>query len=161
MKPIRLALVGLGKIARDQHLPAIAATTPGIELVAVASRYARLDGVDGFATVEKLLADVADVDAVALCTPPMPRRDQALAALAAGRPVQDGATRGISGRGAPNRRLGRPTPTLPGARALMGASLGTKGSGRMPRTTTSHRLSAVWSCSRRSRRAFQKLLSFK
>lgn len=86
MKPIRLALVGLGKIARDQHLPAIAAT-PGIELVAVASRNARLDGVDGFATVEELLADVADVDAVALCTPPMPRRDQALAALAAGKHV--------------------------------------------------------------------------
>jgi len=81
MKPIRLALVGLGKIARDQHLPAIAAT-PGIELVAVASRNARLDGVECFATVEDLLAG-ADVDAVALCTPPIPRRDQALAALAA------------------------------------------------------------------------------
>ncbi|PJN93022.1 galactose 1-dehydrogenase, partial [Amaricoccus sp. HAR-UPW-R2A-40] len=32
-----LALVGLGKIARDQHLPAIAAT-PGLRLAAVASR---------------------------------------------------------------------------------------------------------------------------
>ncbi len=84
MKPIRLALVGLGKIARDQHLPAIAAT-PGIALVAVASRNARLDGVECFASVEELLAGVADVDAVALCTPPTPRRDQALAALAAGK----------------------------------------------------------------------------
>lgn len=86
MKPIRLALVGLGKIARDQHLPAIAAT-PGIELVAVASRNARLDGVDCVGTVEELLADVPDVDAVVLCTPPMPRRDQARAALAAGKHV--------------------------------------------------------------------------
>lgn len=86
MKPIRLALVGLGKIARDQHLPAIAAT-PGIELVAVASRNARLDGVECFATVEELLAGAADIDAIALCTPPMPRRDQALAALAAGKHV--------------------------------------------------------------------------
>lgn len=34
-----LALVGLGKIARDQHLPAIAAT-PGLRLAAVASRSA-------------------------------------------------------------------------------------------------------------------------
>jgi len=82
MKPIRLALVGLGKIARDQHLPAIAAT-PGIELVAVASRNARLDGVDCFGTVDELLAGIADVDAVALCSPPIPRRDQALASLAA------------------------------------------------------------------------------
>ena len=86
MKPIRLALVGLGKIARDQHLPAIAAT-PGIELVAVASRNARLDGVECFATAEELLAEVPDVDAVALCTPPKPRRDQALAVLAAGKHV--------------------------------------------------------------------------
>lgn len=46
MPPIRLAIVGLGKIARDQHIPAIAAT-PGIELVAIAS-----------------------LDGIALCTPP-------------------------------------------------------------------------------------------
>jgi predicted dehydrogenase len=37
---IKLGLVGFGKIARDQHLPAIAATE-GIELVAVASRRRR------------------------------------------------------------------------------------------------------------------------
>jgi len=41
---IRLALVGLGKIARDQHLPAIAADGR-FELVAAASRSAALDGV--------------------------------------------------------------------------------------------------------------------
>ncbi len=34
---IRIAIVGLGKIARDQHIPAIA-QTDGIELAAVASR---------------------------------------------------------------------------------------------------------------------------
>lgn len=63
---IRLALVRLGRIACEQHLPAIAAT-PEIELVAVASRHSRLDGVECFATVEELLAEVADVDAFALC----------------------------------------------------------------------------------------------
>ena len=31
--PLRLAIAGFGKIARDQHAPAVAAT-PGIELVA-------------------------------------------------------------------------------------------------------------------------------
>lgn len=66
MEPTRLALVGLGRIACDQHLPAIAAT-PEIELVAMASRISRLDGVECFATVEELLAEVADVDAFALC----------------------------------------------------------------------------------------------
>ncbi|HEX5233630.1 MAG TPA: gfo/Idh/MocA family oxidoreductase, partial [Bradyrhizobium sp.] len=39
MTTIRLAIVGLGKIARDQHIPAIAGTE-GIELAAVASRNA-------------------------------------------------------------------------------------------------------------------------
>lgn len=84
--PIRLAIVGLGKIARDQHLPAIAAT-PGIEVVAVASRNAALDGVPHFASIEELLAAPVEVDAVALCTPPQVRRAQAAAALAAGKHV--------------------------------------------------------------------------
>ena len=44
MSKIRLGIVGLGKIARDQHLGAIEATD-GIELTAVASRNAKLDGV--------------------------------------------------------------------------------------------------------------------
>ena len=35
MNPLRVAIVGFGKIARDQHVPAIAATD-GVELVAVA-----------------------------------------------------------------------------------------------------------------------------
>ncbi len=53
--PIRLALVGLGKIARDQHLPAIAADDR-FELVAVVSRNADLEGVPHFATLVELLA---------------------------------------------------------------------------------------------------------
>jgi D-galactose 1-dehydrogenase len=79
---IRLAIVGLGKIARDQHIPAIAGTE-GIELVAVASRNASIDGVAHFATLDELLAAAPDVDAVALCTPPQVRRAQAAAALKA------------------------------------------------------------------------------
>jgi D-galactose 1-dehydrogenase len=84
--PIRIAIVGFGKIARDQHVPAIAATD-GIDLVAVASRNARLDGVANFATLDALLASDIAVDAVALCTPPQVRRAQAAAALAAGKHV--------------------------------------------------------------------------
>lgn len=86
MSPIRLALVGLGKIARDQHLPAIAAT-PGIELVAIASRNAVLDGVACYASLDELLAEMPDIDAVALCTPPQVRREQAASALEAGKHV--------------------------------------------------------------------------
>ncbi|MCK0207361.1 Gfo/Idh/MocA family oxidoreductase [Starkeya koreensis] len=86
MSPIRLALVGLGKIARDQHLPAIAATE-GIELVAVASRNATLDGVAHFATLADLLASGEAIDAVALCTPPQGRHELAALALKAGKHV--------------------------------------------------------------------------
>jgi D-galactose 1-dehydrogenase len=83
---IRIAIVGLGKIARDQHIPAIAGTD-GIELVAVASRNASIDGVAHFATLDELLAAAPDIDAVALCTPPQIRRAQAAAALRAGKHV--------------------------------------------------------------------------
>ena len=83
---IRMAIVGLGKIARDQHIPAIAGTE-GIELVAVASRNASIDGVAHFATLDELLAAAPDIAAVALCTPPQVRHAQAAAALKAGKHV--------------------------------------------------------------------------
>jgi predicted dehydrogenase len=41
MKKLRIGLVGLGKIARDQHLPALAANAD-YDLVAIASRNATL-----------------------------------------------------------------------------------------------------------------------
>ncbi|SIQ92831.1 galactose 1-dehydrogenase [Rhizobium sp. RU35A] len=86
MSSIRLAIVGLGKIARDQHLQAIAAND-GIELVAVASRNARLDGVHCFTDIDALLASGVEIDAVSLCTPPQGRFEQARAALLAGKHV--------------------------------------------------------------------------
>ena len=82
MTAIRLGLVGLGKIARDQHLPAIA-QTPGIDLVAIASRNAQLAGVANYPTIEAMLAD-ARLDAVVLCQPPQARFAAARAALLAG-----------------------------------------------------------------------------
>jgi D-galactose 1-dehydrogenase len=86
MTAIRVAIVGLGKIARDQHIPSIAATE-GIELAAIASRNASVGGIAHFATLDQLLADGRDIDAVALCTPPQVRHAQAAAALKAGRHV--------------------------------------------------------------------------
>ena len=86
MTAIRLAIVGLGKIARDQHIPSIAATE-GIELAAIASRNASIDGIAHFATLDQLLADGRDIDAVALCVPPQVRHAQAAAALKAGKHV--------------------------------------------------------------------------
>ena len=83
MQPLRLALVGIGKIARDQHLPAIAADA-GFELVAAVSRNARVAGVAHFTDLDGLIASGLAVDAVSLCTPPQGRAAQAALALAAG-----------------------------------------------------------------------------
>ncbi|MGN6820218.1 MAG: Gfo/Idh/MocA family protein [Sphingomonas sp.] len=83
MEPIRIALVGLGKIARDQHVPALAAN-PDYTLAAIASRNAALGGVPSFPTIEAMLAARVPLDAVSLCTPPHGRFDQARAAIEAG-----------------------------------------------------------------------------
>jgi predicted dehydrogenase len=83
---LKLGLVGIGKIARDQHIPALAAD-PRIELVACASRNAQVEGVANFATVEAMLAAVPELDAISICTPPQAHFDAALAALRAGKHV--------------------------------------------------------------------------
>jgi D-galactose 1-dehydrogenase len=83
---IRLGLVGLGKIARDQHLPAIAATD-GIELVAVASRNATAEGVNNYPDLAAMLDGEPGLDAVVLCQPPQFRFEAARDALAAGKHV--------------------------------------------------------------------------
>ena len=86
MTDLRIAIVGFGKIARDQHVGAIAAV-PGATLAAVASRNASLPELPHFATIEELLEKGPVIDAVSLCTPPQVRRAQAAAALAAGKHV--------------------------------------------------------------------------
>ncbi|WP_247412904.1 Gfo/Idh/MocA family oxidoreductase, partial [Bradyrhizobium sp. 23] len=86
MTELRIAIVGFGKIARDQHVGAIAAV-PGATLAAVASRNASLPDLPHFATIEELLEKGPPIDAVSLCTPPQVRRAQAVAALRAGKHV--------------------------------------------------------------------------
>src|SRR5438445_2072937 len=86
MTVLRVAIVGFGKIARDQHVPAIDATD-GVKLAAIASRHASLPDLPHFDTLEALLRDGPPIDAVALCTPPQVRSAQAAAALAAGKHV--------------------------------------------------------------------------
>ena len=44
---MKIALVGIGKIAIDQHVPAIAAS-PDWELAATVSRNGSVDGVEAF-----------------------------------------------------------------------------------------------------------------
>lgn len=80
---VHFALVGVGKIARDQHLPAIAAGT-GFELVATVDPSASLAGTAAYATLSDLLASGPPIDAVAICTPPQVREAIALDALRSG-----------------------------------------------------------------------------
>ena len=82
----KLGVVGIGKIARDQHLPAIAAQ-PGFELVACASRNASVDGARNYPDIDALLAAEPSLDAISLCAPPQVRYEQARAALEAGKHV--------------------------------------------------------------------------
>ena len=83
---LKLGLVGIGKIARDQHIPALAADAR-FELAATASRNASVDGVASFASVEAMLAAVPELDAVSICTPPQAHFEAAIAALRAGKHV--------------------------------------------------------------------------
>lgn len=81
---IRIGLVGLGKIARDQHLPAIAGDARFV-LVATADPVA-CGPVASFPDIDAMLAGSA-LDAVVLCQPPAFRFDAAQAAIAAGKHV--------------------------------------------------------------------------
>ena len=85
MQPVTLGLVGLGTIARNQHLPSIA-RLPQWQLVAVASRNASAEGFASFSDIDGLLAG-SDCAAITLCTPPQGRFEQAAKAIAAGRHV--------------------------------------------------------------------------
>lgn len=82
---IRIAIVGFGKIARDEHLPAIAAD-PRFSLAAVVTRSGDPEiGVSAFTTLGDLLAAMpGEIDAVSLCTPPRARHAIAAEAIAAG-----------------------------------------------------------------------------
>lgn len=84
--PTKIALVGIGKIARDQHIPAIA-SSPDWALSAAVSRHGQIEGVDNFTDFSTMLSARPDIPVVSLCMPPVPRFDYACAAIAAGRHV--------------------------------------------------------------------------
>ncbi|CAO3459337.1 L-arabinose 1-dehydrogenase (EC 1.1.1.376) [Azospirillum argentinense] len=90
--PLTLGIVGFGKIARDQHVPAIAAT--GLfRLAAVVSPHGvtpketGLGDVPVFRSQGEMLAALPGLDAVAICTPPAVRHALTVEALRAGKHV--------------------------------------------------------------------------
>jgi D-galactose 1-dehydrogenase len=83
----RIGVIGLGKIAQDQHLPVIAASD-AFTLAAVSSQRGLSAGEAlSFRDAASLLAGTPDLHAVAICTPPQVRYDIAVAALRAGKHV--------------------------------------------------------------------------
>ncbi len=81
IKPIRAALIGLGKIARDQHLPAIAADADFTLAATVGPIVEGIAGTPHFKTLGALFADGLEIDAAILCTPPQARYDLACQCL--------------------------------------------------------------------------------
>jgi len=81
-----ICLVGIGKIAIDQHVPAINGSEDW-ELAATVSRSGTVDGVPAFNDFDQMLAERPDIPVVSLCLPPVPRYDYAAKAIAAGRHV--------------------------------------------------------------------------
>ena len=82
--PIRIAVIGVGKIARDEHLPSIGRDAR-FELAALVSGSgATAPGVPTFRDAAELYAAMPDLDAVAICTPPSVRTDLVRQAIDAG-----------------------------------------------------------------------------
>ncbi|TPL79385.1 Gfo/Idh/MocA family oxidoreductase [Mesorhizobium sp. B2-3-12] len=86
ISPIRIGIVGVGKIVRDQHLPALA-KNQDYQLIAAASRHGKVDDIANFPDIETMLGAVPELDAVSLCMPPQFRYDAARKALEAGKHV--------------------------------------------------------------------------
>jgi predicted dehydrogenase len=83
---LKLGLVGVGKIARDQHLPAIAQDA-AFDLIGAASRHADDPALVRYTALDEMLAALPELEAVSICTPPLGRWRIAAEALAAGKHV--------------------------------------------------------------------------
>ena len=79
-----IALCGIGKIARDQHLPAIE-DSPAFALAATVSGSGGIEGTENHEDVAALIEARPEIDVVSLTMPPMPRYDIATRALMAGK----------------------------------------------------------------------------
>jgi predicted dehydrogenase len=90
-RPVRVAIVGTGAIAREAHLPAFKALGGEVEVVAafdVAEASCRAFCADGsvpyaYTDLDKMLAEQRP-DLVSICSPPAFHREQTVAALRSG-----------------------------------------------------------------------------
>lgn len=79
-KLIPVAIIGLGKIARDQHLSAIEKT--GIfKLAATVSSGSGIENIPNYKTLSELIASETKIEAVSICTPPQVRAPLVIEAI--------------------------------------------------------------------------------
>jgi predicted dehydrogenase len=83
---LKVGLLGIGKIARDQHIPALKADAR-FDLAACASRNTTVSGIPSFTDLDAMLAAVPDLQCISICTPPQAHFEAALTALRAGKHV--------------------------------------------------------------------------
>ena len=83
---MQIALVGIGKIALTEHVPAIAGSQDW-DLRATVSRKGDVPGVTAYRDFATFLEAEPSVRVVSLCLPPVPRFAYAAQAIAAGRHV--------------------------------------------------------------------------
>lgn len=72
MSALPIALAGIGKIARDQHVPTLAASDD-FELVAAVTGHEPPQGVPAFRTIDAMMAAMPHIKAISICTPPRGR----------------------------------------------------------------------------------------
>ena len=87
MKKHRIGVIGLGKISQEQHLPVIARNRDYVLAAVTSQRGLGAAGARSFRTEDEMLAAMPDLDAVAICTPPLVRHAIARKALLAGKHV--------------------------------------------------------------------------
>src|SRR4028119_1051187 len=68
----KVCIVGVGKIAVDQHVPAIN-DSPDWELAATVSRQGSVEGVPTFRDFDVMLSERPDIEVVSPCLSPPPR----------------------------------------------------------------------------------------
>ncbi len=84
MRPLRIAIIGYGKIAEDEHVPAIAGNERFALAATVGSKAPQGGEVPAFRRHPEMLAAVEDLDAVAIATPPGARYATARDCIEAG-----------------------------------------------------------------------------
>jgi predicted dehydrogenase len=78
--PLRIGIVGAGKIARDQHIPAIR-NCDAFALVGCTHSTIAYEGVRNFPDLLSMLEALPELEAVSLCCPPQARYEAAVLAL--------------------------------------------------------------------------------